>query len=935
MDRNYISVMVIFVKRLPMIRKFISWQSPFLEQVAKEEFELAISLGSNSEKIIDFSNTIYIVSTKRSLRKLSESFVLQAHTLGYTLVPPQILTLTTFFNNLILGNVITNFEETKIVDELTAKTVWAQILKDSNKDVKKTIFGESALLNSPRALYELAEEIYNLSLEFLSLGKSITDYSNTLLQSETYSALTELEEEFERRIESEGLISLNSALKEILDKDTISINNQSELYTNIIFLGVTRIPLAVKKLIEKLRAEKSHYIYADQSYEEYFDQLGCIDIQKWSSAKINTNKKEVFNLVEDYFQLKTKVVDKVANSGQKYSIDEVSLAVCNDELIPWLSHELKDKGVATTYGLGHKVTSTESCRLLQLINEYLKERNFSILADILRLPTFHKYINFQLKEASLNYLRLKELDLFFEKNLTYKITKNLKDVRLNFIDEYLINKFNGVKNIANEIKKIFDIKKYSAFEEQDYIQYYSCTKIIDFLNFHASFFDKFELFKDEREKLEVVLYLLQSEEFPEFPENEALQITGWLDLPYLSTKSAIVCGFESNNIPDKIKTDRFLPNSLRKELDLEDNDYRVARDCYFLKTVLESKDDIKILISKYQFEGNAVFPSLLYFKCEEDEVIDRLKSYIALESDKKKQESNTDNNIDRKIIYDFKELSTQIIEQIDVANMQLSITGLNDYLKCPFRFFLKNILKLKISDDSDKELGFDQIGSIIHEVFEKDSNQNRYSNVKEEILLKELYSVLESIKSRYSESYLPSVEINFLGIKEILKLYPDFQREREKAGWVNVYKEREFISKLNNVVIKGRIDRIDYNPKSKIVSLIDFKTGSADKALKLRKRNGEWINLQLPLYYKLFIDNLSNLDLFNDKEIVGYELALVTFKDKINYSVANLKDDDITSAIVKAEEIISKISAKEFLPPSSLNEQYDDFKGLVSLVGGV
>jgi hypothetical protein len=52
------------------------------------------------------------------------------------------------------------------------------------------------------------------------------------------------------------------------------------------------------------------------------------------------------------------------------------------------------------------------------------------------------------------------------------------------------------------------------------------------------------------------------------------------------------------------------------------------------------------------------------------------------------------------------------------------------------------------------------------------------------------------------------------------------------------------------MLLRGKIDRIDFHPEGKI-AIIDYKTGRVTDPLKAHLHNDDWIKLQLPLYRHL------------------------------------------------------------------------------------
>lgn len=74
-----------------------------------------------------------------------------------------------------------------------------------------------------------------------------------------------------------------------------------------------------------------------------------------------------------------------------------------------------------------------------------------------------------------------------------------------------------------------------------------------------------------------------------YPEHapDALEIIGFLELPFCSAERVILCGMNEGFLPEIIAPTPFLNDSIRTRLGLPNNATRYARDCFYLKDLLE------------------------------------------------------------------------------------------------------------------------------------------------------------------------------------------------------------------------------------------------------------------------------------------------------------------------------------------------------------
>lgn len=199
----------------------------------------------------------------------------------------------------------------------------------------------------------------------------------------------------------------------------------------------------------------------------------------------------------------------------------------------------------------------------------------------------------------------------------------------------------------------------------------------------------------------------------------------------------------------------------------------------------------------------------------------------------------------------------------ELPDTEFSITQLESYAKCPFKYYCERILKLKPVEEPSEEVEASEMGSLLHNIL-----YEFYTTIRKENILLPAASVEEF---RYSEELI--FKIAEQKIKDAGFTSPGtfFERERilgidgnkrnsilyqfllyEKEGdpeYVPSFFETEFggAKKVdaNGVFLKGKIDRIDINHNKKTFKIIDYKL-SQKKIMKDDLLTG--ISLQIPLY---------------------------------------------------------------------------------------
>lgn len=267
-----------------------------------------------------------------------------------------------------------------------------------------------------------------------------------------------------------------------------------------------------------------------------------------------------------------------------------------------------------------------------------------------------------------------------------------------------------------------------------------------------------------------------------------------------------------------------------------------------------------------------------------------------------------------------KNLSKEAVEKLSsFKNREYSASQLEDYAKCPFRYFVSRVLSLETIEEPTEEIEAFEIGSLIHSILFKFYMEIRKKNIllnectdkefksAEKLLFEIAEEKVNKIKFISPASFFEREKIfGINGNKTNSILYHFLLAEKEsEKGYSPEYFEHAFGNfsgdttasniAVNSINLRGKVDRIDLNKDVQSFKVIDYKLGGK-KPAKDDLLNG--ISLQLPLYMyasKKLIEAEMN-DKFNPAAAEIYSLKL-TQKDfgrkPISISSSrNLSDDE-------------------------------------------
>jgi ATP-dependent helicase/nuclease subunit B len=267
----------------------------------------------------------------------------------------------------------------------------------------------------------------------------------------------------------------------------------------------------------------------------------------------------------------------------------------------------------------------------------------------------------------------------------------------------------------------------------------------------------------------------------------------------------------------------------------------------------------------------------------------------------------------------------------EVTEGEFSATQLENYAKCPYKYLVENILKLETVEEPKEELEAFEYGSLIHSIL-----YEFYTKLKEKSIVlyncnKEQFKSAEELLFKIADRKFDKLNLNpefsFYEREKLLGLngrrtqsllYKFLEEElNNDGGYIPEFFELSFGKVKNEEVknqkvsepvnaaeikLRGKIDRIDINEKSKTFKVIDYKLGGT-KPTSEDLSTG--ISLQLPLY--LFAaKELIKRELFDNYEPAGAQI----FSLKFNVNDFGKKDVRIKRKS-KTENVEEDVSSSE------------------------
>ena len=237
-------------------------------------------------------------------------------------------------------------------------------------------------------------------------------------------------------------------------------------------------------------------------------------------------------------------------------------------------------------------------------------------------------------------------------------------------------------------------------------------------------------------------------------------------------------------------------------------------------------------------------------------------------------------------------ISNANIKKLYGETLNVSVSKLEQYKKCPFSFHLKYGMKLK--EQEEFNLNPIDTGSFMHDII--DSFFQEYINYKElnekqiEEAVNKIIDNKLNLKKNYKFTSTPKFIVLTNRLKTvILKAIKYIVEQMKNSSFEILGSEVEFKQKYDNVELTGKIDRMDVgkNEDGEYIRIIDYK--SSTKQIDLNEMLAG-VQIQLLTY----IDSIANKYKKIPAGVLYYNLI-----DPIIKSKKNLTEEEIEEKIRK------------------------------------
>jgi ATP-dependent helicase/nuclease subunit B len=871
---------------------------------------------------LDLSGVLVVVPTQQAGRRLRQALAMAAGARGTGVLAPQIFTP---------DRLVVEEARTDVAHAVDAVAAWALLLAQVDLSAFRAVFP----LDPPRRdaawaaglaqqLVSLQSQLGEHGLDFAAVAEKV---STTGQEPERWQALADLEAAWRRLLNDQGLTDPTAARLEA----TLQSTPPGDVQRVVVAGVIDPLPLGLSVLERWSDVLPVEIISHGDAADPVYDRWGRADAARMKGRVLPQPASahlRVYRTIRDAATFVASLAEHYTGSPRTLGVGAIDPRSLKALALTFHSRGLRAHDPAgtslATGGLG-----LLAAHLLDLVGD----PEPGLIVQLLRHPVVGGYALRQGWVATHAEL-LTQLDTLLNDHLP----ADLDSLAAFAAEDRAVGVASSVaalQALAGRLKseplaatlrgalaQLLGDQEYDLARDDHAALAEEARQLGELLQRFAEVEERFPRLSRAAAGLVLKRMLQSARRFPERPEG-AWDLQGWLELPYEDAPHLVLAGLNEGALPETIRGDPFLPNALRETLGMRGNDDRFRRDQVLLECLLRSRAEegrVDLIVPRMSDEGDPLQPSRLLFACSDEELVPRAKRLFA-------ELPPPPPSPPRLPAWRLKPLAVR-------PPTVFSPSALKAYLSCPYRYYLRYVLRMEAVEVGKRELSASTFGDLCHHALEMLGRDAAMRDVTDAAALGRY---LEEAFEAEADRLLGAVDAFALKVqlesgRARLAAAAAVEAEQRALGWRIEQVEHPWKLELEGITIQGRIDRIDRNLGTDEYRLIDYKTNEQgkppEKAHWVRHRPGDthvlpesifamdgaewrWLDLQLPLYL------LAIRTSFRAQASAGY-FVLPKIKEETGLRLwEQLTPEHLVHAERCAVAIARAVAARRFWPPAA------------------
>lgn len=762
------------------------------------------------------------------------------------------------------------------------------------------------------AFIRATRELSAAQCSWLDVAEQVEEFGGN---ADRYERLHDVHEDAVQRLDAVGLVDGDTARARALSYDV-------DRSWDVVLVGVVELP---KRTVEALASVPVRVcVLAEPIRADGFTALGLIDAAWWAAHPPIVPLENV--LLEDKpIDQAEAIVETLSMLGESVDANETVIVMADETLTDVVERELVAAGSPVHRAQGKALSETEPAMLLSSLAALLEDSTVASLRAVIAQPSIRAFAPGDEGGA------LYAIDAWHRTTFSQSIDgdwigdseeeglyRGVAAARrtLHRVVPHVLDVLSVLRGeprtlgawaapIATVLKAIYLAP--SSDDERYEFRDAALEHVGGGLAALRAVPDALQPVGSAAEAIRLLLAFIGGSELRAAPAqtHHALELIGWLELPFDQAEHVIVVGFNDEAIPGSGGVDPLLPDSLRERLGLATARTRTARDQWVLSRALTRS--ALFTVSYRDSGGEPRSPSRLLLSGSGTELASRVLELAEPPPTRQHLGGSATSAFARP-------LPPSGSRTLDL----ITVTGFRDYLRCPYGFWVRHIARLNAPDAKGRELDARDFGNVVHNVAETYANTTDANTATDSSKIFDVLDGLLDGELRRLVGPSPGVAIQLQReiLRGRLRAFAAFQSTSVLDGWTTTAVEYKLDFPLGipgdvPVSVRGKVDRIDVHPKHgwRILDLKTSDKGDPPDKTHYSPRSKKWNDLQLPLYRELLSPELHNQQ--PGAVTTGY-VVLPADNRIAGLRMSEATHDLHTEAIDKAKEIVQAIRAGVF-----------------------
>ncbi len=891
---------------------------------------------------LDLGRELAVVPTRQAGRRLREALAVLASSRNAAVFPPRVVTPESLLTQ--------GAEEGRIATAMDTRLAWAEVLLGIDFERFPHLFPSPPARRDFNWALGTATELARVKRLLAEGGLCMRDVAggrqSGFPEGARWRELAELERLYRETMSRKGRSDPEEAKIERARRSELP-----DAVERVTLLGAPDPPplamVALERFSERVQVRVA--VYAESGDAGNFDAWGRPLTHVWSERVIELTG-DVFHVRSDPPDQADRAAELLAGFERAERVGAVGAA--DAAVIPFLERALPARCGRPAYNPdGRPAGAEELAGTLGVLRDLMRAPEFDLCGELLRCPVFFRHLERRSGFPPVERL-LREWDAFAVECLPGDLQDALTLARERGDERMVVGRvLEAIRSLLGELRDaplydtlpvvLREIHQGSAFDEgREADRRYLATAGEVML-----------LLEDLRDSpfagrltggadgLHLLLALLAERRIEEDRPSDAIDVLGWLELLWEDAPYLVLTGMNEGVVPETLTGDAFLPESLRRELGLKHNTARFSRDAYMMETLVRSRRDggrTEVVFGRWSDVGEPMRPSRLLLRTRDNDLPDRVERLFA--------------EPPPPVIKPAWSSPWRFTPRAEEPLAGISVTQFGRYLRCPFRFYLSDVLRMDAFDTAKAEMDDGEFGSLCHAVLEAFANETEVRDSRDADEIRRFFSeTLDTLfRRRYGPNPSAPLEIQMEAAAARLERLAEIQAGERRLGWRIESGEWRFPGgdslTLGGIPLRGVVDRIERNEDSGAYRIVDYKTSDRnripeeDHIVPLKRdessedfpdyavfeREGKayrWIGLQLPLYRWALRDRCGE-----DVACAYFNLPRAVTETGV-YPWEDQSRELQMAALRCAAGVVESIRAGRFWPPSE-KVSYDAFEGL-------